>query len=286
MLKACRTFFDERGVIEVDCPALSGYPNLDANVESMQVDAGGRAPYYLHTSPEYAMKPLLAHGSGDIYYLGHVFRKGEWGPRHSPEFTMIEWYRVGMSFDGCMDETCALLRLFLGPLSQEIVSYTEAFKRYVGLDPWVDPLSDTCRDNGASAQITDSPRDVQLSFLMSRCIEPKLGQGRITLITDYPPHEAALSRTTSKGGRLVALRFEAYYQGVELANGYHELNDPQEILRRLTQEAARRPGPSPPITPHLTQNTLPDACGVSVGFDRALMLQEQAPTLAEVLANN
>jgi lysyl-tRNA synthetase class 2 len=265
-LAKARAFFAERGVTEVDPSALVKHPPNDAHIDCFAVDGGG----YLHTSPEYAMKRLLAAGSGDIFYLGHVFRKEEQGPIHLPEFTMAEWYRIGISFPQMIDETADFLRLFLGRLHLEHITYRTAFEKYVGIDYSSISLTEL-------QKLTDSqwPRETCLHYLLAHKIEPFLGQGHLSALIDYPPTEAALACTLEKNGEEVAERFEIYYQGIELCNGYHELNNADEIRRRFEAYNKGRQTPYPldeeflAALPHL-----PDCCGVALGFDRALMLHQ------------
>lgn len=227
MLQRARDFFAARNILEVDCCALAPCAAIDANIDPIHASVTPSETGYLHTSPEYAMKRLLAAGSGDIYYLGHVFRKGEIGPRHNPEFTMAEWYRIGLPFSSLMEETCAFLSLFLGPLPTRTLSYKEAFLGYAGVDPFR-ASAETLRRAAAQHKLhapASWSRDDYLYLLLSHLIEPHLGRGELTLLTDYPPSEAALACVLHKDGETVAERFEIYHEGVELANGYHELAD-------------------------------------------------------------
>lgn len=258
LLAQVRAFFASRGVMEVDPGALVKSPPNDAHIECLSVDSEG----FLHTSPEYAMKRLLAEGSGDIYYLGHVYRKEELGRLHNPEFTMIEWYRCGISFADMIRETCELLSLFLGPLPVQTLSYRRAFELFAGPHP------------------ADADRD----YLLTHKIEPELGRGCLTVLTDYPPDAAALACVVQKEGEWVAERYEIYYEGIELCNGYHELNDAVELRRRFAENNKTRTTPYPLDELFLASlHALPDCCGVAVGFDRALMLRRRLKSIHEVL---
>jgi lysyl-tRNA synthetase class 2 len=291
LLKKARAFFEERNVLEVDCCALGPRAAIDSNIDVISATVSVREVGFLHTSPEYAMKRLLAKGSGDIYYLGHVFRQGEIGRVHNPEFAMAEWYRIGISFAQMIDETCQFLSLFLGKLPIRLISYREAFREYVGIDYTAAPLSEIER---AAAQFSPSPtatwdRSSYIHFLLTHAIEPHLGRGELTVLTDYPPLEAALAQVVKKNGEEVAERFEIYHEGVELANGYHELADTSELRRRFNEENEIRRSLSKETylldEAFLTamQRGFPECCGVSVGFDRALMLRHKAEALARVL---
>jgi len=267
MLAQARGFFAARGVMEVDPGALIKCPPNDPHIECIGVDQDGG---FLHTSPEYAMKRLLAEGLGDIYYLGHVYRKGECGALHNPEFTMVEWYRCGISFADMIQETAEFLFLFLGNLPIQIMSYRQAFETYAGIDP---PLE----QNGWS-------RETRLHYLLSHKVEPQLGHGCLTILIDYPPSEAALACVVQKNGETVAERYEIYHQGVELCNGYHELNDAEELRRRFAENNKMRKTPYPLDEQFLTAlKHLPDCCGVALGFDRALMLRHQLRAIETVI---
>jgi len=243
MLRCVRAFFYERGFLEVDCPSLLRFPPLDSGIEVMSVSIGEEEVRYLHTSPEYAMKKLLSKGVGDIFYLGHVFRKGELGRRHHPEFTMIEWYRVGMDYGAFIEETSSLIQLFLGPLPIERLSYRDAFMQFAGFDPFaaVDfPAAAHRLGIEPPTKSQEWDRDAWLDLILSHAVEPHLGRGSLTALLDYPASQAALARTMVCKGHLVAERFEFYHEGVELSNGYHELADGAELRSRFEKENKNR----------------------------------------------
>ncbi len=280
LLARARAFFAERGVLEVDPGALIKCPPNDSNIDVIGVDQEGG---FLHTSPEYAMKRLLAEGIGDCYYLGHVFRKGELGALHNPEFTMVEWYRLGFSLAEMIQETCEFLFLFLGEKAIRPISYREAFARYVGIDYTQTPLSEL-------HQLTPAPwsREVCLHYLITHRIEPQLGRGELTVLTDFPPEEAALACIVEKNGEPLAERYEIYHEGVELTNGYHELSDATELRRRFLQKNEERLAVGKEAYPLDEEflgalQTFPDCCGVALGFDRALMLRHQLSSIRPVI---
>jgi len=223
---------------------------------------------YLHSSPEYGMKRLLSEEMGDIYQLSHVFRDGELGERHHPEFTMVEWYRMGVSFEAMIQETLDFVRLFLAVTTSEEFTYREIFEAFTGHSP---------------EEIED--HDAALAFT----IEPQLGKEKLTVIKDFPPEKAALAKTRWNGKEFVAERFEIYYQGIELANGYHELTDPMEQRRRLEASNAERQrlGKSQyPLDEQFLKSLekgIGDCCGVAVGFDRLMMIRHQVKDIREVL---
>lgn len=292
MLARARAFFAKRNVIEVDPCAFSPYATIDSNIDVLSSAISIQDIGYLHTSPEYAMKQLLAKGSGDIYFLGHVFRQGEIGRLHAPEFTMVEWYRLNISFDDMMQETVDFISLFLKKRPVRKIRYREAFETYVGIDYKQASLQELLikvRSLNVSSEASSWPRSTLLHFLLAHAIEPHFGRGELTILYDYPPEEAALARLIQRDGELVAERFEIYYEGVELSNGYHELAQAQELRCRFTAENALRSAAGKP-TYALNEEFLailgpnfPDCCGVSVGFDRVLLLQHKTETLSEVL---
>jgi len=297
-LAATRAFFHARRVLEVETPALVNAPVSDVNLGSIRVDVPGLvAPLYLHTSPEYAMKRLLATGSGDIYQICRVFRGAERGRQHNPEFTMVEWYRLGFSLEALMEEVATLVRELLGAtvatLPVEFLSYRDALRRHAGVDP-LDAqhaqLAAVARELGLSAAPAESAgRDELLDLIVGARVGPALGASALTFVHRYPATQAALARLDPADPR-VALRFELYHRGVELANGYHELASGAEQRLRFAadqQSRAARGLPSAALDPHLLAALdagLPDCAGVALGFDRVLMLATGAASIDDVLA--
>lgn len=280
-LDQARRFFQKRKILEVDCGALVKRAPIDANIDVISAPVSENTIGFLHTSPEYAMKRLLSEGLGDIFYLGHVFRKGEIGKLHNPEFTMAEWYRIGISLSDMMEETCEFISLFLGDLPVNTISYAEAFQKYVGIDYTKDSIAQLIPSS-------DWSRQEGLHYILSQYIEPHLGQQSLTVLMDYPPYEAALACVIEKKGEFVAERFEIYHEGVELANGYHELANAEELKKRFEKENEARKTRN--LEPYLLDEaflsaleTLPDCCGVSVGFDRVFMLSQKASRLSDIL---
>ncbi|MDJ0652358.1 MAG: elongation factor P--(R)-beta-lysine ligase, partial [Simkaniaceae bacterium] len=235
-LKEVRAFFEKRGVMEVDTPILSCYAPIDPHIDLFEVNFSENEKGYLHSSPEYGMKKLLAKESGDIYQLGHVFRKDEVGRLHRPEFTMIEWYRTGVSQTSFLEENLDLLSLFLGNQTHEILTYREAFEKYLGI-AW-DAPKEKLLDKAKTLEMHD--RADFMNILWGCFVEPKLGEGKITIITDYPKDQAALSQIKMRNNEEVAERFEFYFTGIELGNGYHELTDPIEQKNRLIKANKER----------------------------------------------
>jgi len=294
-LRWTREFFHERGVLEVETPAMVNAAVSDVNLGSVRVEMPGRdAPLFLHTSPEYAMKRLLAAGSGDIYQVCHVYRGAERGRQHNPEFTMLEWYRLGFSLDELMDEVGQLVRgLLREELPVEMLSYREAVATHAGFDPLDAPDAELIRAAEVlgmdSAHSHRASRDELLDLIVGAQVGPALGANALTFVHGYPASQAALARLDSTDPR-VALRFELYHRGIELANGYHELSEITEQRQRFgnDQELRRRRGlPVNPLDPNLLaalEAGLPDCAGVALGFDRVLMLAMGTASIDDVLA--
>lgn len=293
-LAKARSFFAERGIVEVDCPLLTSQASVDLHIDLISALFSEKETRYLHSSPEYGMKRLLVEGIGDCYQLGHVFRDGEVGHKHNPEFMMAEWYRVGMPFSMFIDETLDFIRLFLGELPSETISYKQAFLKYLGFNPFLvnaEELAQVIKDKQIATypSIFEEGKDALLNLLLGSCIEPQLGQGKLTVLKHYPASQAALAKAVVEEGDQVALRFEVYYQGVELANGYDELASPQEQRMRLTlanEERVIHGKRALPIDESFLtalEKGLPQACGVACGFDRLMMLRHKKDFISEVI---
>jgi lysyl-tRNA synthetase class 2 len=294
ILADLRAFFAERGVLEVETPLLAAATVPDLHLDSIACtpgDAGSPPPGYLQTSPEYAMKRLLAAGSGPIYQITKAFRAGEAGPRHNPEFTLLEWYRPGWDHHALMDEVDALLARVLGAATAERVTYGQAFARTAGVDPHRAPVAELAA--AARARGLDPPpgldRDGLLDFLLTMVVEPTLGQGQPTFLHDFPASQAALARVRP-GDPPVAERFEVFSAGLELANGFHELTDATEQRRRFDRDRAHRHAAGRPV-PALDERFLaalaaglPPCAGVALGVDRLVMRAVAAVSIDEVMA--
>lgn len=283
MLSEARSFFSSRNILEVDCPLITKEASVDAHIDLIPI-VDGNGYRYLHSSPEYGMKRLLAEGIGDIYQLAHVFRKGEYSRKHNPEFTMAEWYRLGISFEQMMEETVDFVRLFLGKLPMRIMSYREVFQNYLGIDylkASEKELYAYLVQKGITPYdgIEDEGKDALLNLLLGTLVEPLLGKNELLVLAYYPSTQAALAKTLFREEEKVAERFEIYYNGVELANGYHELADAKEQRARLQEANAFRlqlgKDPLPIDEKFLAalEKGLPECCGVAVGFDRLMMLR-------------
>ncbi len=285
-----RAFFAARGVLEVDTPLLGCGATTDPAIESFATAYRGPGTptaqtLFLQTSPEFFMKRLLAAGSGAIYQLAHAFRNGEAGRRHNPEFMLLEWYRPGFSPAALMAEIDALLAALLQDYRDyqpaRRISYRQWFLDETGLDPWSDPV-DAFRAFAAAKlesvppTLPDDDLDPWLYLLLTHWLEPRLGEGAV-FVHDYPPSQASLARV-QPGPPATAQRFELYLDGVELANGYHELGDADEQARRFVADnARRRAAGQPSLRPDgrllaALAHGLPDCSGVAIGFDRLVML--------------
>ncbi|APP80289.1 EF-P lysine aminoacylase EpmA [Xanthomonas hortorum] len=293
-----RAFFAERGVLEVETPVLSEAGNTEPNIDSFStrfsghVDAG--APLrWLRTSPEYPLKRLLAAGVGDCYELGRVFRNGEAGGRHNPEFSMLEWYRVGWDDRALAQETIALVQQALALVQRQArvqaLSYRDLFLQQLGIDPLLDPI-ETLRAPLHDIAIDPAglTRDDWLDLLMTHRIQPSFASDTLTVVHDWPASQCALARIRHDSPP-VAERFELYLGAYEVANGYHELNDAQEQRARFLRDNAVRAArglQQLPLDERLLAvlSQLPDCAGVAVGVDRLLMALRGTAQIADVLA--
>lgn len=301
---ATRAFFTARGYTEVETPYAVPTPGEEVHLAAFRTEhvspTGERRPLFLHTSPEFAMKKLLAGGAGPIFQLARVWRNGEQGDLHAPEFTMLEWYRPGADLDGLIAETFSYLRAVLPPavtcrgvttdLSRfERVTLADAFSRYVGAD-----LLATAGDAAslaAAARTTlradESWEDLFFRLLLER-VEPHLGRAHATFLTHWPAAQAALARRDPADPR-VAERFELFLCGIELANAFVELTDPEEQRARFAADRARRhagTGPDWPMDEDFLAALalgLPPSAGIALGFDRLAMIAAGAPRIADVL---
>ncbi|KMQ75730.1 EF-P lysine aminoacylase EpmA [Marinobacter subterrani] len=290
-----RGFFAQRGVLEVETPTLGRYGVTDPNLDGIQalVAAGSRTGGWLQTSPEYHMKRLLAAGFGSVYQVSRVFRNGELGRRHNPEFSMLEWYRTGFDDVALMAEVSDLVCDWLGCEQPGVVQYRDAVKRWAGIDPLEatdHELQRRCEQWLEPEQLAGLGRDGCLDLLMSLAVEPNLGKQRPEFVTGYPASQASLARVSTREGHEVAHRFELYIDGLELCNGYWELTDPQEQRRRFAQDnRQRRHSGKPEMAMDeaflaAIEAGLPECSGVALGLDRLLMIKLGLEDIREVLA--
>lgn len=296
LLAELRRFFAARGVMEVETPMLAhaGAPEPQLQNLRTRLNLPGASVgtwMYLQTSPELHMKRLLAAGSGPIYQVARVFRDGERGRLHHPEFTLVEWYRPGFDHHLLMDEIGQLLAALLGSGPGERLSYAEAFARHAGIDPFhasAQALREHCTALGLMPGSVDD-RDQHLDFILSRQVGPRLGMQAPCFLYDFPDSQAALARVRP-GRPPVAERFEVFYRGIELANGFHELRDPRTQRRRLEQACDKRrqagTGDGVPDERFLAALAygLPDCSGCAVGLDRVLMIRAGLDDISQALA--
>lgn len=294
MLRRARDFFDARGVLEVDTPALTRHPVSDPHIESMSVGGETAPALFLHTSPEYRMKQLLAAGFGDIYQVCKVFRGGERGPQHLPEFTLLEWYRLNYGLGDMMKETVEFLATLLERpglvTTARYAKYSDLFRNTVQLDPEMAGVSDLAGCLSTDARLENAigdDRNAWLDLVMAEKVVPEFAQDGITVVFHYPASQAALARICPDDGT-VADRFEVFFGAVELANGFVELTDADEQSSRFDadQELRRRRKQAVhPLDQHLLDALragLPPCAGVAAGFERLLMLHEGQSDIAAI----
>ncbi|MFT7387185.1 MAG: lysyl-tRNA synthetase class 2 [Candidatus Endobugula sp.] len=293
-----REFFAQRQVLEVDVPVLSEHATVDPFIESLIVsnnlpESGMLTTQYLQTSPEFFLKRLLAVYQQDIYYLGKAFRQGERGARHNPEFTMLEWYRVGWDEHALMDEVRQLLALFLPNLSWQCLSYRELFQQHLLLDPHTASVAElkACAQQHIDSHFDAEDKHSWLDLLFSHCVEPQLPPGFLS-VNDYPACQVALAQLDiDEQGQWVAKRFELYLNGLEIANGYRELSDAREQERRFKLDQQYRQKNGLPARPYdenlvnaLKHGAFPECSGVALGIDRLLMAIMQVTNISHVLS--
>ncbi|GAB1256119.1 elongation factor P--(R)-beta-lysine ligase [Aurantivibrio plasticivorans] len=289
LYQSLRQFFDAQGYTEVDVPLLGLAGTSDLHIESFLTDTVNPSRY-LQTSPEFAMKRLLAAGSGPIYSITKSFRLGERGKNHNPEFTILEWYRPGFDDHALMQEVSA----FLGPIlsrSPKITTYQQLFEDTLGVDPLTMPVADLKKISQLHLDVDshEGSRDFWLDLLFSHVIQPTLVD-QLWFVHDYPASQAALAKVTANhSGVAVARRFEVFCEGVELGNGYWELTDSSEQRRRFEKDNAQR------ITQGLDavnydesllaalEYGLPECAGIAIGVDRLLMVLHGCDDIADVL---
>jgi lysyl-tRNA synthetase class 2 len=292
LLRDLREFFHQKGYLEVETPLLSQFGNPDPHIDSFKVGSLGR-DYYLHTSPEFPMKRLLAADMGPIYQICKVFREGELGRLHNPEFTMMEWYRPGFDYHQLMDEIDEMLQAKCDLSASKKLTYAAISKELVGIDMHqcdVSILRQFVHDNGIQLEgEMDDDLDSWRDMVMTHFIEPKLGLDAPVFVYDYPASQAALAQV-APGDPPRALRFELYFKGIELANGYQEMTDQAEQLRRFESQAEKRvrlKKPGVAFDRHLLEalgQEIPLVSGVALGLDRLLMLLSSQQQIKDVLA--
>ena len=296
ILRRLRSYFDRESILEVDTPALSPAAVSDVHIESLTVSSSlAAAPLYLHTSPEFCMKRLLASGYPDIYSICRVFRDNEVGQRHQPEFTMVEWYRLGFGLDDIINDTLGAVAAALGDptLKDSAVKtdYRELFVAICAADPLDASVSELAKLADADQdlhRVLGDERDSWLDLLMSMRVAPTFRADKLTVVKHYPASQAALARLCPDN-RLVADRFEVFMGTLELANGYVELTDPQIQSTRIESDQATRTRQGKPLRPHdrhliaALDSGLPACAGVAMGLERLQMMHDKTDEIRDVI---
>lgn len=293
LITTIRAFFAQRDVLEVETPLLCSAGVTDPAIEPFTVARGDslEAPRYLQTSPEYAMKRLLAAHGEPIYQICKAFRDGEAGSRHNPEFTLLEWYRPGFDHHALMDEVTELVLQCLGERPVQRLSYRALFIRELAIDPFTattEDLAALAREHADTGSLAGD-RDLWLDLLMTHLLEPRLADRGACFVYDYPASQAALARIVEEDGVQLGQRFELYVDGIELANGYCELTDPAEQRARFERDnqiRRERGQEERTIDQRLLaamKDGMPECSGVALGLDRLLMLATGAASMEEVL---
>ena len=301
LLSKLRAFFAEKDIYEVQTPVLSHAGNTEPSIETFVTQQHENSdsitqPAFLNTSPEFAMKRLLAAGCGSIYQITPAFRQDEQGKKHNPEFTLLEWYRIDLDHHALMGEVNSLIRYvaedFLSLERSQFFSYQDAMIKFANIDPFKansEELKEAAIKAGIDAVgMDDASLDTWLDLIMSHVVEKNLPLNCPVFIYDYPASQAALAKI-KKGSPAVAERFELYINGMELANGFHELNDAEEQAERFHKDQLQRKKsglPGIPADYHLIEalkHGLPDCAGVAIGVDRLLMVLSGAKHINEVL---
>lgn len=284
-----RVFFAKRNVLEVETPALSQAGNTDPFIDSFSVKTA-HGLRWLHTSPEYPMKRLLVAGSGDIYQLCKVWRRDECGRRHNPEFTMLEWYRVGFTYQQLMLEVAELLHQLIPHLAKppRFITYQQAFLESVQLDPHVASAEDLAACATARGINIDGEMSVQAwrDLLLTHCVEASFPDDQLTFLYHYPAAQCALAKVINDNGHDVAQRFEVYLGALELGNGYQEQTDAtlnRQVLEQDAQQRGHDVLADERFLGALAQG-LPDCAGVAVGIDRVLMSRLQLSDIKQVIS--
>lgn len=290
LLKELRSFFYTRGVMEVDVPVLGRTTVTDPHLEPLEVLLDPAA--YLQTSPEFFMKRLLAAGMGSIFYLGKAFRAEEEGRRHRAEFTMLEWYRTEFDDTRLIAEVIELFRMLSPRLEVEVVPYHQLFETRVGIDPHLataHELAAIARNN-LDINWQDNNVSTWLDLLFSHLVEPSIAPDTLTVVTNYPASQCALAKVgVDELGQRVAKRFEVYWKGLELANGYCELTDAEEQKRRFSNDNETRRGSGKKSVTvdamflEALEHGLPECAGVALGVDRLLMCLLNKTDIKDVL---
>lgn len=281
-----RHYFDQQGVLEVETPQLAACGVTELHIDCIAVPGQG----YLQSSPEYHMKRLLSAGSGPIWQLARVFRQGEAGQRHNPEFTLLEWYRPHFLMADMIAETLNVIRLALGNRPANVVTFRQAFLQATGLDPLLAGHAELQAHAAQTVALPELNRQQLIDWIMATDVEASFDKTALTVVTEFPAWAAALAElSTDEQGEQIALRFEVYGGGVELANGYQELRDVAEQQQRfehdrlLRRQQGKADMQADPLLLAALEQGLPPVSGVALGIDRLLMVQLDCADIADVL---
>lgn len=294
MFSISRAFFEKRKVTEVDCPIMSANASIDIHIDLIRAYGLSKKTHYLQPSPEYGMKKLLSNGMGDIYQLSHVFRDNEYSMNHNPEFTMVEWYRIGVPLQLLVLETVDFINQFLGEVPYKRISYRDLFLKFTRMDYLTateDEIIQFLIENGIDPNNynEEEGKDALFNIILEVIIQPQLGKNQLCILEHFPASQAMSAKTCKRGKEIVSERFEIFFKGIELANGYNELTNPVEQLQRLknSNRIRERLGKETlPIDDSLIsalRQGLPDCCGVAVRFDRLMMIRHDKEDIADVI---
>lgn len=291
MMKSIRSFFYKKKILEVDPPSLVKHPSIDEHIGSISAHATNNQTGYLHTSPEYAMKRLISGGLKNIYFLGHAFRKNEIGQNHNPEFTMIEWYRSDVGFEKFIKENISLIKLFIRIKKVVKITYFDLFYKNFNLNVFKcqkDDLLKTLKKIRLAVRLavsdeTHLKKDDLLNLLMDFFFEKKSVNDFLYIVYDFPPSMAALAKIKKKNKNRVAQRFEFFLNGLEIANGYFELNDEKILRQRFEKIIKTKKSLTLDEKFLLCVNNLGSCFGIAIGFDRLMMLRHKTKNISSVL---
>lgn len=288
MLKKVRSFFYKKKITEVDPPSLVKYPSIDEHIESIECNPINNEIGYLHTSPEYTMKRLISSGLKDIYFLGHVYRKNEIGQNHNIEFTMLEWYKSNTSFEKFINENIKIIKLFIKPKKIIKIPYFELFIKNFELNIFESSEEDFLNKfNDLNLKLSDEKnltKDDLLNLLMDYFFEKLAKKDILYIIYDFPESMAALAKVEMKNGKFFAQRFEFFINGLEIANGYFELNDEKILEKRFQTIIKNKKNLSLDKNFIKSVNKLGSCFGIAIGFDRLMMLKENSKNISKILA--
>lgn len=292
ILQQTRRFFEAQNILEVETPLICRHTVTDPYLHSINLRLGKQS-FFLQTSPEYCMKRLLAAGSGSIYQICKAFRQDEIGRHHNPEFTLLEWYQIGVDHFELMAQVDQYLQLILATAAADKISYQDLFKQFLAIDPLTasdEALLNCCQSIGVTLpEGLQLNKDLVLQCLMSDYIEPKIGQVKPMMIYHFPASQAALAKLHPRDSR-IAERFEVYYQGIEIGNGFHELTcaNEQRLRFKKNNEVREQLGLEKIDLDNeflaALEHGLPDCSGVAMGIDRIIMLATQKAAISETLS--